>query len=285
MPVDDAPNLALLLSHVASLLADVPVASPVAVGMRLSPDGSASLADGGTHPTIDSFKADGGQIEFMFRHLDCADVVCALGGFVAPRGWDVFGLIAPAHCTPADPAARRARGSDGAAPEHDDLTVCALVARTGLVVSELRSIDGIVVSAGPTEGRVVDACRRALGLRTAPATCSPLVWYLLLWIDRVLAAVLGADLGHPPSWETLLAHERSPSPSTWRGLRAACAGGRIEVPGISSSGASWMDDGMFGREAISVFAPLLETLGDLRELLPSNTFDRLVERVSEHLAA
>ncbi len=285
MPVDDAPNLALLLPHLASLLADVPVSSPVAVGMRLVPDGSASLTGPGTHLALDSFKAHSGQIEFMFRHLDCADVVCALGGFVAPHGWDVFGLLAPAHCTPADPTARHPRGSDTGAPERDDLTICALVARTGLVVSELRSSDGIVVSAGPTEGRVVDACRRALGLRTAPATCGPRVWYLLLWIDRVLAAVLGADLGHPPSWENLISLERTPSPSTWRGVRAACAGGRIEVPGISPSGANWMDDGMFGREAISVFAPLLETLGDLRELLPSNTFDRLVERVSDHLAA
>lgn len=285
MAVDDAPDLAVLLPHLASLLADVPVASPVAVGMCLVPDGFASTADRGTKLSIDSFEAGSGQVEFLFRHLDCADVVCALGGFVAPQRWDVFGIIAPARCTPADPAARHPPDRDGGAPEHNDVTACALVARTGLVVSELRSVDGALVTAGPTEGRVVDACRRALGLRTAPSTCGPRVWYLLLWIDRMLAAVLGADLGHPPSWEALAALERTASPSTWRGLRTACARGRIEVPGISPCGASWMDDGMFGREAIGVFAPLLETLGDLRDLLPSSTFERLVERVSEHLGA
>ncbi len=49
--------------------------------------------------------------------------------------------------------------------------------------------------------------------------------------------------------------------------------------------AAWMDDGLFAREAIGAFPPLVASLGDLRQLLPRRTFDQLVAEVSDQLAA
>ena len=282
MFVDDPAHLATLLPHLASLLVEVPLESPVAVGIRVAhepmPRSSAVVIDLMT--TGEALP----QVEFLFRHLDCTDIVCALCGFVAPREWDVFGVITPGRSVRLDEPYGYRR----------EVTACALVDRAGRVVSEVRAADGTVVCSGPTVGRVVDACRRVLGLATAPALCGPEVWFGLRWIDRVLAAVLDADLGAPPPWavlDTLDEHARARSPvrhrsrSTWRGLRTACALGEIEIPGIAPRAALWMDDGMFGREAITAFAPLADTLGDLRELVPVSTFDKIVERVSERLGA
>lgn len=281
MPVDEPRSLTQLLPHLASLLAEVPLDAPVAVGVALPADydfGSAVSSP---------------AVEFFFRHLDCTDVVCALGGFVAPAGWDAFGVVAPG----------RRLMLDSLDPElvDDSVTVCALLARSGMVASEVRTSGGEVVSRGATTGRVVDACRRVLGLDTAPAPLGPHVWVTLRWIDRVIAVVLDADLGRPPTWpelarlrwlDTPLLRSHGGSPArrtvsewTWTELRRACADDLLEVPCIEPETAGWMDDGLFAREAIAAFAPLVESLGDLRQLLPPGTFDKIVEHVSDQLAA
>ncbi len=281
MPVDEPRSLTQLLPHLASLLAEVPLDAPVAVGVSLPVDYDFGSAV--SEPAV----------EFFFRHLDCTDVVCALGGFVAPAGWDAFGVVAPG----------RRLMLDSLDPElvDDSVTVCALLGRGGMVASEVRTSAGAVVAQGATTGRIVDACRRVLGLGTAAPLLGPHVWVTLRWLDRVLAVVLDADLGRPPMWpELALLHRldapsrRSPGASsarrtvpewTWTDLRTACADDIVEVPGIDPDMAGWMDDGLFAREAIAAFAPLVESLGDLRQLLPPGTFEKVVEHVSDQLAA
>jgi len=290
MPVDESRVLAQLLPHLASLLSEVPLGAPVAIGVAL-PAACDYAAEMGAPP-----------VEFFFRHLDCIDVVCALGGFVAPAGWDAFGIVAPGHRMMLDPPADDP-GNDPADDLADDaVTVCALLGRGGLVVSEVRTVDGTVVSSGATTGRAVDACRRVLGLATAPPLLGPHVWRTLRWIDRVLATVLDADLGRPPSWPALSALYALDSPAlrftrpacaaqteppewSWYELRNACAGDQLTVPCIDSETAAWMDDGLFAREAIAAFPLLVESLGDLRQLLPPSTFDMVVAWVSDQLAA
>ena len=173
MSVDDPAAPAALLPHLASLLTEVPLAEPVAVGVSWP------------HP--------GHDVELAFRHLDCTDVVCALGGFVAPASWAAFGVVAPglAH--------------DLGAPDEPPVPVvaCALVDRDGRVVSEVRDVLGEPCAGGASQGRVVDVCRRALGLPTDPPPFGTAVWHALQWVDRVLTAVLDADLGDVPSWDAL----------------------------------------------------------------------------------
>ncbi len=281
MPVDDSRSLAQLLPHLASLLADVPLDAPVAVGVVLPPE--CDFAWASTTPAV----------EFFFRHLDCTDVVCALGGFVAPADWHAFGVVAPG---------RRMLLDHPPSALDDDVTVCALLDRSGLVASEVHAADGEVISQGISSGRAIDACRRVLGLGTAPPQLGPHVWRTLRWVDRVLAAVLDADLGDPPSWPALAALRMSDEPTrrwrensrrarrepaewSWHELRDACADQELEVPGIDPEAAAWMDDGLFSREAVAAFAPLVQSLGDLRQLLPQRTFDKLIEQVSDQLAA
>lgn len=286
MPVDESRSLAQLLPRLASLLAEVPLEAPVAVGVVLAPESAGA-------------STDAPAVEFFFRHLECTDVVCALGGFVAPAAWDAFGVVAPG---------RRLLLDTPLADDLDDsVTVCALLERTGLVVSEVRTLDGEVVSQGISSGRAVDACRRVLGLGTAPPLLGAHVWRTLRWIDRVLATVLDADLGEPPSWPMLAALHACDSPRrdwfanarvgpgarpawssaewSWAELRVACADQEVEVPCIDPDTAAWMDDGLFAREAIAAFPPLIDSLGDLRQLLPPSTFNKIVAKVSDQLAA
>lgn len=259
MPVDDPAAPGALLPHLASLLTEVPLAGPVAVGL--------------SRPGHE-------DVELAFRHLDCADVVCALGGYVAPASWVAFGVVAPgtAHLLdrPAEDAVR--------------VVACALVGRDGTVVSEVRDERGTPRAAGASQGRVVDACRRVLGLPTDPPPFGTAVWHALSWVDRVLGAVLDADLGEVPSWDALDALDVAPpahpdDPRAWRALRRACARGELAVVGVDAGLAAWMDDGMFAREAVGAHGPLATLLGDLRGLLPPPTFDRVVGRVCDHLGA
>jgi hypothetical protein len=258
MSLDDRTRLAPLLPRLVSLLVEVPLDAPVAVGVRVaSPDDT---------------------VDFAFRHLDHDDVVVALYGFIAPSSWEAFGVVTPGFAN---------RGATGDA-EREPMTVCALVDRSGQAYSAIRSYDGPTTPTTATEGRAVDALRRCLGLPTDPPRCSPGILHILRWIDRVLASVLDADLGSAPQWPELSALE-DPAKSalapkdTWADLRRGCAAARLDVPGIWPLAAGWMDDGMFAREAIGAFAPLADTLGDLRSLLDRATFDKIVERVSHLL--
>lgn len=270
MRVDPPPTLPTLLPVLASLLADVPLDAPVAVGLRLPPAGSPRPA--------------GDELELTFRHLDCADVVCALGGFVAPTDWQAFGVVAPGRSVPVDADGAPAGGPD------TRVVVCALVGHNGEVASHVRAGDGRVLAGGETDGRVVDACRRVLGLPTPPAPGSPQVWATVVWVDAVLAATLAADLGEPPGWHALAAldpldHAGDRAGLTWSLVRASCAAGLVVVPGVDAELAAWMDDGMFAREATAALPPLFDMLHDLRDLLAPHVLDHVLERVAERLAA
>jgi hypothetical protein len=262
-----------LLPVLAALLTDVPLDGPVAVGLRLLPPGDGAGTKGSV-PLADR------ELELHFRHLDCADAVCALCGFVAPVEWHAFGVVAPGHSYPVDDDGGLAAGG------HAEVIACALVDRAGRVVSEVRTGSGEVLVSGPTEGRVVDACRRALGLPTAPPLSPPHVWATALWVDAALAATLGADLGTTPAWPELAALDTGAAPARpleWRTLRLACAAGVLDVPGVDPDAAAWMDDGMFAREALGALPSLVDMLSDLRGLLPTPVFTQVLERVCDRL--
>jgi hypothetical protein len=273
MAVHDPSSPRDLLAVLAALLTEVPLDGPVAVGLRVLPPGHGHRAQG-------SVALADRELELHFRHLDCTDAVCALCGFVAPADWQAFGVVAPAHSYPVD-------DDGGVGPgARAEVVVCALVDRAGRVVSEVRTDTGEVLASGPTEGRVVDACRRALGLPTAAPLSPPHVWATVLWVDAALAATLSADLGAAPTWSQLAALDTCGGPVRpldWRTLRLACATGVLDIPGVAPDAAAWMDDGMFAREALRALPPLVDMLGDLRELLAAPVFAQVVERVCDRL--
>lgn len=231
----------------------------------------------------------GGDIELALKELEGRDVVQALAGFRAPPDWDAFALVARAI----------ARRIDGPSWPRT-VTLAVLASRDGGTASAVRGLhDDGDDTGGEThdahldrlegahggDGRVLDTCRRVLGLPTAPPTHSTAAWSVLHWVDAALGAVLAAELGTKPTWRELrrLDRGRRHVDWPWSWVRADCAAGRIEIPTISRGAAAWMDDGMFSREAMTAYPPITEMVADLRELLPRDTYNRLLAAICERM--
>jgi hypothetical protein len=217
---------------------------------------------------------DADECDLAIRPLDGDDPVASLVGFHVPSDWHGFGVV----------AGGRARHLDRSGPSQP-VTIAVVAERGGTTVDALRTVQGVTTSANQGEGRVPDACRRVLGLPTAPPAIEPEVVLVLDWVDRVLGAVLDADLGDAPAWAELAALDRTEPGLSWAHLRMRCASGSFTVPGVSADAATWMDDGMFSREVATAYPPLTSTLSDLRDLLPWATFELLVASMGTRLNA
>jgi hypothetical protein len=217
-----------------------------------------------------------GAFELALRPLDGDDVVRALAGFCAPAAWQAFGIVAPARAQPLDT-------DDPPRP----VVLAVFADRNGHRLDALKGFHGPGIVPGEGEGRLLDACRRVLGLPTPAVEHRVALWLAFDWLDRTLAAVLAADIGEPPDWPTIAALDPGPMYAglSWAQLRHGCASGALAVLGVDPVGAEWMDDGMFSREAIAAYPPLLELLHDLSELLPTASYDLLLTAVAARLSA
>jgi hypothetical protein len=245
------PDRIALLRQIIELLAQTGPEQPTAVGI--------SLLDG--------------EVEFAVKPLDDADVVRALGGFHAPRSWEAFAVVAPGVAHRLDSG------------QSQRIVIGALAARDGFTATALTGLADPPSDGG--DGRVLDACRRVLGLPTAPPTHGPELWAATHWVDAILGTVVGADLGQVPSWDTLRALDRGAryAGGPWSVVRRRCASGRLRIPSIDARGAAWMDDGMFSREALTAYPPITELVADLRQLLPWSTYEAVLRALCERLEA
>ena len=143
-------------------------------------------------------------------------------------------------------------------------------------------------------GRLVDACRRCLGLPTAPPPSDSTALWALLWLDELLAR---AARGEPPADPdaAVRAHpavamvadgapdllDEAVSRLTrlgqmlgearpWPELRRRAAAGEWPVEGLDAAGAAWMDDGMFARWVVAGFPLLDDYLLELDRLVPAS---------------
>jgi hypothetical protein len=208
-----------------------------------------------------------------WKSLEGVHPVDALLGFVAPDDWRAIGV-----CTTG-----RALSPGGT----EAVTVTLLVDRAGTAASVLQRGGALEVLPGRPDGMVADACRRALGLPTAPPPGSSLVLWTLTWLDRVVAEAHDRVPGQPaPSWAAVARlHPASSGPGDpvalaldaaalaeawpWGRLRAEPA--LADLPGSppSASLAQWMDDGMWARWLIRELPPAAELLEATRALLPA----------------
>jgi hypothetical protein len=250
-PLSDSarPDRIALLRQIIELLAQTGPEQPTAVGISLLE----------------------GEVEFAVKPLDDSDVVRALGGFRAPPSWEAFAIVAPgvAHRLDSGTSQR--------------VVIGALAASDGFTTTALTGLDDPPPDGG--DGRVLDACRRVLGLPTPPPAHSPELWTATHWVDAILGTVVGADLGHVPSWDTLRALDRGAryAHRPWSMLRRRCASGELRIPSLDTRGAAWMDDGMFSREAITAYPPITELVADLRQLLPWSTYEAVLRVLCERL--
>lgn len=193
-------------------------------------------------------------------------------GFDAPATWDAFGLVAAAHAWDLDGDGRRRR-----------IHLVHLQARGG--PSHTLLVDGSGASTllrDGAEGRMADACRRALGLPNPPPSSSPLQWWATLWLhllgstpaleslhhEQELVELFpgGKPFGSERSLQALRRHgELLAETCPWSTLRAAAASAALEVPGISPEVAAWMDDGLFARWSL---AELGDPSAALAEVVP-----------------
>ena len=218
--------------------------------------------------------------------LPCVDPVETLMGFEAPAAWNAVGVIAAA------------RGVGDAGDASDALVVGFTIDRDGNQCSELRD-SSRCRSATEPRGRIVDVCRRSLGLRTAAPESTTTGLWNAIWLDRVLVSILDDDLGASrPSWLAIVAMHPAATRTTteavelafdarrrgaelgWPIARRRCAEGLLEIADLDPADAAWMDDGMFSRFARDGYVGHQPLLDDLAELLPV-AVARRVRRVVE----
>lgn len=226
----------------------------------------------------------GDDIELHAMALTADDPVTELATITAPEAWQAFGVA----------TGGTARLTTEPDRPHAPVRVVVLVDRHGQVVSAMtghRPLLGPTHSTTPEptldltgpgpnptdpthldQGRIPDACRRVLGLPTAPPPLPPTDLLVLQWLDALTAA----GLARPGfvTWAEAAALLPDPTGASWTEFRRQTTRGAPVIEDIDPSLASWMDDGMFAREALGHFPPASLMLSLLAETLPPATLAR-----------
>jgi hypothetical protein len=219
--------------------------------------------------------------------LDPDEPITSLIGFTCPEPWLAFGVLTPGRARPLD--------ADDHLPGHrrgQEVHVGLIVSRTGEQVTLLRrgEAPAELTPGPPAEGRLPDACRRCLGLATAPPPGPATALRTLLWLEAVLAECLAEPgrlrwdeavrlhphvshlLGLDPGFASELPErftelvsivDGRTDASEWGELRRQVISGAHSDLGVSAAGAAWMDDGMFSREVLGCFPPIAGLLTEL----------------------
>ena len=215
---------------------------------------------------------------------DPTDLVASLLGFDAPATWEAMAVVVHG----------RSWALDDRSADPRPLRLTHVVDRRGDAASVMRHAGGEPTVGGPDgHGRLVDVCRRALGLATAPPPEESTGFWALLWLDGLmaraargerLADLVAAARAHPAielvaGQEPDLVEEAAHRlvrlgrlfgrARDWSHLRRAAAAGEWAVEDLDPEGAAWMDDGMFARWVTAGFPLLDDYLGEL-DLLVSD---------------
>jgi hypothetical protein len=232
--------------------------------LRITPPARGSIADG---------------FDLGVRPLDCG-VVEFLAGFTAPPDWLAIGVITEGQ----------AFALDGRREPAGRVRAVHLVARSGASAGLVRfqgepPEPAPAVTEGQPGGRVDDACRRVLGLGTAPPERTTAELWALVWLDRVLATAASSSsasrwpavAARHPAVALLQREDKALGDAAvshlvrlgellaeihdWSALRVACAAGDWPVDDLPSSVAAWLDDGSFSRWVLGGFPAIAELSG------------------------
>lgn len=273
---DDPPRLHEALGRLASILDQAAEehgwgAPPSLVAIMTWPD--------------DADQRDDFGFDFGIKPLeDDMSVIEALAGFEAPHEWAAIGVVTEGN---ARQMARPSAAPNGAADptvERRRVRCVHLVDRTGASGSVLRmqGDEPLLLNDGSQpEGRIDDACRRALGLATPPPDTTTLQLFTVIWLERIMEWVgcCGPDVDwvdiatlHPAvavlvgddekRWESDAADklvrlgEVLADVQSWPVLRLACASGEWPVDDVPADVAEWLDDGAFSRWVLGSYPPL-----------------------------
>lgn len=224
------------------------------------------------------------------------DLVAGLLGFLAPHDWGAMAVIVTGRA--------REIGQPRSAGRRVRIT--HVVDRFGRSASVVRGPDGTVEEmAGDGEGRMIDACLRALGQPTAPPPPDSTALWAAIWVDHLLGA---AARGEPipdaaaaarrhPAIDLLAIHEPTllgegitrlvrvgellGEARPWPELRHKAAAGEWSVPHVTPEQAAWMDDGMFARWVLDQWPCCEELLEELDRRLPEEAADAVRATLAE----
>jgi hypothetical protein len=225
--------------------------------------------------------------ELAWFPIDPIHPLDLLLGFLAPAHWWALGVSSHGR---QHPIGRDGRVVRSAVSPRVRITV--LIDRSGGAAALLRRGDERTALPSAPDGTVADACRRALGLETAPPPPTTAGLWTLCWLDRVVDTIApsrGARGGAgPPTWRDLTRlHPASsmaatrwsalgPGPDAdaladatraladawpWSRLRADPAVADVPGPLPDPRVVAWMDDGMWARWLLATF-PTLDDLVD-----------------------
>lgn len=251
-------------------------------------------AEDDDRPHLVRIRLDGDDVELGWRPLPAGShPLGALLAFEAPDDWEAIGVACTGRARPLD---------DPDDPGRRVRTV-HLVGRDGSWAFRVRedgqSADDAAVEfgerdgCGRPEGRIDDACRRALGLSTSPPAVGTAVLFAAQWLDAVVAGAVAGGAHRLRRWPAVAALHPAVAAlvpdaaaadldgpalaryarqlSAWRDwpvVRRACAAGTTALPGIDADVAAWLDDGAFSRWAMAEYPELDDLLDLVAALLP-----------------
>jgi hypothetical protein len=225
--------------------------------------------------------------ELAWFPIDPIHPLDLLLGFVAPGHWWALGVSSCGRQHPIDGDGRVVRSAGS-----PRVRITVLIDRSGGAAALLRRGGERTAMPGAPDGTVADACRRALGVETAPPPSTTAGLWTRCWLDRVvdtLAPSSGARGGAgPATWRELTRlHPASSVAATgpsglglgpdadalagatraladawpWARLRADPAVADVPGPLPDARVVAWMDDGMWARWLLATF-PALDDLVD-----------------------
>jgi hypothetical protein len=252
--------------------------------LALARDVDADLAEAGVEGAVVSVAADPHEpLAYDHYSLDGAHPLERLLRFVAPPEWAAIGVSSTGWAHPVD-AGGRPRPVAGS----PRVRVTVLIDRSGAAGGVLHDGDDVTGLPEPPQGVVADACRRALGLPTAPPPATSGELWTLAWLDR-LVEVAGrrggpaqlaawpavADL-HPaaglpphPTDPPSLAAAAVALAEAWPWSRLRAEPTVVSIPGVDQSPATaeWMDDGMWARWLLAGLPGLTDLVAAVQDLL------------------
>jgi hypothetical protein len=235
--------------------------------------------------------------ELAWFPIDPIHPLDLLLGFVAPVHWWALGVSSCGRQHPIGGDGRVVRSADS-----PRVRITVLIDRSGGGAGLLRRGDELTTMPGPPGGTVADACRRALGVGTAPPPSTTVGLWTRCWLDRLVDTLAGSGGAGgrgpgPPTWHDVTRLHPASSVVTarwsrlgfgpdadaladatraladawpWARLRADPA--VVDVPGPLPDArvAAWMDDGMWARWLLAAFPALDDLVDAACSLLPPN---------------
>ncbi len=200
-------------------------------------------------------------------------------------------ITAVAFCAPAT-----VTSDDNPSPPSIEQTVVHAIHRSGVAITVLSTAETVRTfgpTTNPQQGRVPDACRRILGLRTTAPEDSMTDFVIAAWLEVIARyAVKTPGLSWPEVVALHPAQSSVGSDSTpaevaeateclgrsldWERFRNVIATvGGFPFGDSAKETAAWMDAGMFSRWAMDLLPSRPEALDLLEAVLGPSTFDRL----------